>query len=103
MVVHGPKDEPAATCSTGEQKALLSGLILAQARLIAQMRGSPPLLLLDEIAAHLDEARRAALFHMLDQSGGQAFMTGTDAHLFETLPRRGERFSVTDGRIGDAA
>ncbi|MFY8156684.1 MAG: DNA replication and repair protein RecF, partial [Rhabdaerophilum sp.] len=99
LVSHGPKNEEAAFCSTGEQKALLIGLILAQARLIAQIRGEPPVLLLDEIAAHLDESRRAALFAMLDALGAQAFMTGTDCRLFEALPSGGLCCAVHDGRV----
>lgn len=99
-VVHGPKGEAAALCSTGEQKALLIGLILAQARLIAQMRGEPPILLLDEVAAHLDVQRRAALFRLLESLGAQVFMTGTDAVLFEDLGPQGAVFSVRDGAIG---
>lgn len=99
LVSHGPKGEEAAFCSTGEQKALLIGLLLAQARLIAQIRGEPPILLLDEIAAHLDESRRAALFAMLDALGAQAFMTGTDCRLFEALPSGGLCCAVHDGRV----
>lgn len=99
LVSHGPKGEEAALCSTGEQKALLIGLILAQARLIAQIRGEPPILLLDEIAAHLDESRRAALFAMLDALGAQAFMTGTDRALFEALPAGGLLLNVAGGSI----
>jgi DNA replication and repair protein RecF len=98
-VIHGPKEEPAATCSTGEQKALLIGLILAQARLIAQMTGRPPILLLDEIAAHLDAARRAALYAMLAGLGGQSFMTGTDAALFDALGASGACFRVEGGNV----
>ena len=97
-VIHGPKNEPAHLCSTGEQKALLIGLVLAQARLIAQMAGAPPILLLDEIAAHLDEARRAALYRMLDAMGGQAFMTGTDAALFASLGPSGLCYAMDAGR-----
>jgi DNA replication and repair protein RecF len=89
----------ASLCSTGEQKALLIGLVLAQARLIAQMIGAPPVLLLDEIAAHLDEARRAALFAMLDALGAQSFMTGTDAALFAALPESGICYKVRDGLV----
>ncbi len=81
-VTYRQKDAPAAQCSTGEQKALLIGLILAQARLLRAERGTPPVLLLDEIAAHLDTARRQALFRILQDPGGQVFMTGTDAELF---------------------
>lgn len=98
-VIHGPKGEAAALCSTGEQKALLIGLILAQARLIAQMRGETPVLLLDEIAAHLDEARRAALFRLLEAMGGQVFMTGTDALLFEHLGPQGMVLKVAGGSV----
>ncbi|CAN1484503.1 RecF Recombinational DNA repair ATPase (RecF pathway) [Rhabdaerophilaceae bacterium] len=98
-VIHGPKREVAALCSTGEQKALLIGLVIAQARLIRQMRGAAPILLLDEIAAHLDEARRAALFVMLDALGGQAFMTGTDHALFSALPTTGSCYDVAEGSV----
>lgn len=102
-VVHGPKEAAAALCSTGEQKALLIGLVLAQARLIAQMRGQAPLLLLDEIAAHLDEARRAALYRILDTLGAQVFMTGTDANLFEALGDKGLVLGVRDAMVTPAA
>lgn len=102
LVTHGPKGEAAATCSTGEQKALLIGLVLAQAQLIAQMRGSPPILLLDEIAAHLDEARRAALYAILDRLGAQVFMTGTDASLFTSLPPSGTCLRVEAGQVENA-
>ncbi|MGL5447812.1 MAG: DNA replication/repair protein RecF [Rhabdaerophilum sp.] len=103
VVKHGPKGEEAALCSTGEQKALLIGLILAQARLIAQMCGAPPILLLDEVAAHLDESRRAALFVMLDALGAQSFMTGTDVELFAALPTNGTCYKVQDGLINPMA
>ena len=79
---------PAASCSTGEQKALLIALVLAAARLQAIERGAPPLLLLDEIAAHLDRGRRAALFDEIEGLGAQAWMTGTDAGLFDALRGR---------------
>lgn len=98
-VSHGPKGEAAALCSTGEQKALLIGLILAQAQLIAQMRGEAPVLLLDEIAAHLDAARRAALYAMLGRLGGQVFMTGTDASLFADLGANGLCYAVENGNV----
>lgn len=97
VVIHGPKREEAARCSTGEQKALLIGLVLAQARLVCQMRGEAPILLLDEIAAHLDTARRRALFALLAGLGGQAFMTGTDRALFDGLD--GMIAMVTEGRV----
>ena len=80
---------PAGQCSTGEQKALLIGLILAQARAVAGVSGIPPLLLLDEVAAHLDRERRQGLFEALAALGCQAWMTGTDVELFEgSWPRR---------------
>jgi DNA replication and repair protein RecF len=82
MVVHDAKDQPAASCSTGEQKALLIGLILAHADLVAERTGRRPILLLDEVAAHLDPARRAALFARLADAGGQAWLTGTEPALF---------------------
>lgn len=83
---HGPKSMAARLCSTGEQKALLMGLVLAHAHLIAERRdGAPPILLLDEIAAHFDEGRRAALFEEILALGAQAWMTGTDAAAFSAL------------------
>jgi DNA replication and repair protein RecF len=88
---------PAALCSTGEQKALLIGLILAHARLVRQMSGITPLLLLDEVAAHLDPGRREALFRRLAALGGQVWMTGTDMALFESLPASSLRLSVSAG------
>jgi len=97
-VRHGPKGEAAHDCSTGEQKALLTGLILAHARLIAVMRGLAPSLLLDEVAAHFDPRRRDALFDELDRLGGQAFMTGADPALFDALKERADIFAVTPGR-----
>lgn len=99
LVFHEAKGMDAARCSTGEQKALLVGLILAHARLVANMTGHAPLLLLDEIAAHLDEGRRAALFDLIDDLGGQAFMTGTDRALFSALGARAQFFTVAAGRI----
>jgi DNA replication and repair protein RecF len=98
-VVHAQKQMPAALGSTGEQKALLIGLILAHARLVSRMTGIAPFLLLDEIAAHLDPARRAALFAALDGLGSQCFMTGTDPMLFEALGARAQLVRVTDGRL----
>jgi DNA replication and repair protein RecF len=84
-VTHMGKGQPAALCSTGEQKALLIGLILAFADLVAERTGRRPILLLDEIAAHLDPLRRAALFERLGQAGGQVWMTGTEPALFEGI------------------
>lgn len=93
------KDISAALCSTGEQKALLIGLILAHAALTRQISGMPPILLLDEIAAHLDPDRRAALFDRIDMLGGQAFMTGTDRSLFDALGERAQYVDVRDGEL----
>ncbi|MBZ0162496.1 MAG: DNA replication/repair protein RecF [Notoacmeibacter sp.] len=101
-VRHRPKDMPAALCSTGEQKALLVGLVLAHARLTGDMAGMAPILLLDEIAAHLDAGRRAALFAILDDLNCQAFMTGTDAALFSSLQGRAQFFSVAHGTVSQA-
>lgn len=99
IVQHRPKSMPAALCSTGEQKALLIGLILAHARLTGELSGMAPILLLDEIAAHLDTGRRAALFGILDDLGGQAFMTGTDRSLFEALEGDAQFFNVAAGEL----
>ena len=85
IVTHAGKDQPAAICSTGEQKALLIGLILAFADLVAERTGRRPILLLDEIAAHLDPLRRAALFERLAGAGGQVWMTGTEPVPFEGI------------------
>ena len=98
-VVHAQKHMPAALGSTGEQKALLIGLILAHARLVRLRTGIVPFLLLDEIAAHLDPDRRRALFQALDGLETQCFLTGTDTLLFEALEDRAQRFSVRDGRV----
>lgn len=99
LVRHREKDMDAGRCSTGEQKALLIGLILAHARLTANMTGFAPVLLLDEIAAHLDEGRRAALFDLVDALGGQAFMTGTDRAMFSALTDRAQYITVEGGSI----
>lgn len=93
-VRHADKDMPAARSSTGEQKALLIGLVIAHAELTAKVSGMTPVLLLDEVAAHLDPDRRAALFSSLDSLGGQVFMTGTDEALFEALPHDSEIFEI---------
>jgi DNA replication and repair protein RecF len=99
LVRHGPKDLPAEGCSTGEQKALLVGLILAHARLVAAMSGIAPLVLLDEVAAHLDPRRRSGLYEALEHLGGQVWMTGADPALFAELPDHAERFEIQPGRI----
>jgi DNA replication and repair protein RecF len=94
-VAHGPKAMPAGQSSTGEQKALLVGLVMAEARLVARLTGRPPILLLDEIAAHLDPRRRAALFALLDDIGGQCWMTGTDAAAFAAIAAKADMIEVT--------
>jgi DNA replication and repair protein RecF len=100
VVGHGPKQMPASVCSTGEQKALLIGLVLAHAELVRQHRqGVAPLLLLDEIAAHLDPLRRAALFEEIAALGSQTWMTGTDAEAFSGLRGRARFCRVEDGRV----
>jgi DNA replication and repair protein RecF len=96
-VVHRAKQMLAAQSSTGEQKALLLGLVLAHSELVAERRGEPPILLLDEVAAHLDPVRRAALFARLE-GHGQVWMTATEAALFEGIGH-GSRFHVEPGRI----
>jgi DNA replication and repair protein RecF len=101
IVVHGPKSRPAAQCSTGEQKALLIGLILAQARAVKAVANLSPVLLLDEVAAHLDRQRREGLFATLEALGSQAWMTGTDGHLFEGLGRGAQCFHVEAGTLAE--
>ena len=98
-VRHRPKDMAAEYCSTGEQKALLVGIVLSHARLTGEMAGMAPILLLDEIAAHLDAGRRAALFSILEELGGQTFMTGTDAALFSSLKGRAQFLTVDHGSV----
>lgn len=100
-VQHRPKAMPAALCSTGEQKALLIGLVLSHARLVAELSASAPILLLDEVAAHLDAGRRAALFVILEELGCQAFMTGTDPQLFSSIRDRARFFNVSHGMVAD--
>ena len=99
IVMHGPKQAPAALSSTGEQKALLIGLILAHGQLVNEMTGIAPILLLDEIAAHLDPRRRVALYELLRDLGGQVFMTGTDASLFKDLGTDSLQLNVEGGVI----
>lgn len=94
--VYATKDVPARDCSTGEQKALLVSLILANARALAAELGAPPLLLLDEVAAHLDAARQAALYDEITALKAQAWMTGTGAEMFTALGARGQAFEVTE-------
>ena len=101
-VRHVAKDMPADLCSTGEQKALLIALVLATARVMAAERGTAPMLLLDEVAAHLDAERREALFAALLSLGGQAWMTGTDRAVFDPLGDRAQVFAVADGEVNPA-
>ncbi|MGX8010277.1 DNA replication/repair protein RecF [Mesorhizobium sp. ORM8.1] len=100
VVRHRPKSMPAELCSTGEQKALLVGIVLSHARLTGEMSGLTPILLLDEIAAHLDAGRRAALFAILEDLNCQSFMTGTDAALFSSLAGRAQFLTVDHGSVG---
>jgi len=99
IVHHRAKEMPAALSSTGEQKALLIGIVLGHAQLVRGMTGHAPILLLDEIAAHLDEGRRRALFDLIEALECQAFMTGTDAQMFSSLGARGQILTVAEGRI----
>ncbi|KZD12888.1 DNA replication/repair protein RecF [Oceanibaculum pacificum] len=96
---HVDKDMPAALCSTGEQKALLIAITLAHARLQAAESGSAPILLLDEVAAHLDEIRRAALYDEICALGAQAWLTGTDRSLFEPFAGRAQYATVADAAV----
>lgn len=99
-VIHAEKAMPAEQCSTGEQKALLIGLILANAQALFERDFAPsPLLLLDEAAAHLDSDRRAALYDELAALGGQAWLTGTDRSLFDAFGDRAQRFEVSGGTV----
>lgn len=96
LAIYTAKNVLAKNCSTGEQKALLLSLVLANARALAEDFGTPPILLLDEVAAHLDEGRRAALYDEISGLGAQAIMTGTGAELFEAMGQRAQRFEVED-------
>ena len=99
VVTHLGKDQPASLCSTGEQKALVIGLILAHADLVAERSGTRPILLLDEIAAHLDPLRRAALFERLAGAGGQVWMSGTEPSLFAGIGEEATWLAVADGAV----
>jgi DNA replication and repair protein RecF len=94
--------QPAERSSTGEQKALLLSIVLAHADLVAERKGRRPVLLLDEVAAHLDPARRAALFERLEAGGGQVWMTGTEASLFDAIGSGASRFEAREGRVSPA-
>ena len=94
--VYRSKGVAAAQCSTGEQKALLISLILSNARALTADLGATPVVLLDEVAAHLDATRRAALYDEICALGAQAIMTGTEANLFDTLGARGHLVTVAE-------
>jgi len=94
VVVYDAKDMAADQCSTGEQKALLIGLILAHSRLIKAELGTPPILLLDEVAAHLDENRREGLYEILQDLGAQSWLTGTDRNLFSDIENSAQFIDV---------
>ena len=98
-VIYAPKNSPAKDASTGEQKALLIGLVIAHAGLVAEMTGITPLLLLDEVVAHLDPNRRAALFDALAQLGAQVWITGADPLAFSDIAARADIFHVEAGQI----
>ncbi len=98
-VVHGPKGIAAGETSTGEQKALLIDLVLAHSGLIAHMTGLAPALLLDEVVAHLDPARRVALFEALENLGAQVFLSGADPAAFAEIAPRAQVFAVSPGRV----
>ena len=99
QVIYAPKGMPARDASTGEQKALLIGLVLAHGSLVAEMTGITPLLLLDEVVAHLDPGRRVALFDELSKLGAQVWMTGADPAAFAGIGTSGEIFGVDSGQI----
>jgi DNA replication and repair protein RecF len=103
MVAHGPKAMPAHVCSTGEQKALLIGLVLAHAELEKRRRdGAAPILLLDEVAAHLDKTRRDALYAEIVQLGSQAWMTGTDESAFDGIVDDAQFIRLAEPALGAA-
>jgi len=98
-VFHGPHNAPAGDCSSGEQKALLLGLVLAKARLIRELSGAAPLVLFDEVAAHLDHARRDALFVEILDLKAQAWMTGTDRSTFAPMASQAQILAMKRGTI----
>jgi DNA replication and repair protein RecF len=99
MAVFLEKNQPAALCSTGEQKALLLSIVMASAHLLSVRTGAIPLLLLDEVVAHLDEGRRSALFDAILKLKMQAWLTGTDASLFEELQGNAQFLSLKEARL----
>jgi DNA replication and repair protein RecF len=102
VVHHAARRMPAHLCSTGEQKALVVGIVMANARLQAQLRGAAPLLLMDEVAAHFDEAHRRALFAEINALGVQAWLTGTDALLFAPMGEQAQFFRVAAATVAAA-
>ena len=102
-VIYAPKSIPAADASTGEQKALLIGLVLAHAGLLAEMTGFAPVLLLDEVVAHLDPDRRAALYAALARLGAQVWMTGADPAAFADVASQADVFTVSPGQVQRSA
>jgi DNA replication and repair protein RecF len=103
LVSHAPKSMSARLCSTGEQKALLIGLVLAHAELVARRREAAPILLLDEVTAHLDTERRAALFQEILRLKAQAWMTGTDSEAFSALTGNARFWRVEEGLLSGFA
>lgn len=99
QALHSLTGRAAARCSTGEQKAMLLSLILAHSDCVARLRGQRPILLLDEVAAHLDPVRRGALYAQLADQGGQAWLTGTEGALFRDMPGPVTRYHLAGGRI----
>jgi DNA replication and repair protein RecF len=99
IVRHGTSGMPASSCSTGEQKALLIAIVLAHARLKRAVSGAPPILLLDEVAAHLDRTRRAAIYATLLALEAQVWLTGTDPQLFSDLAGKAQFFTVADAAL----
>jgi DNA replication and repair protein RecF len=98
-VIYAPKGIAARDASTGEQKALLIGLVLAHAGLVAEMTGTAPVILLDEVVAHLDPGRRAALYDALERLGAQIWMTGADPAAFADIAPRAQVFEVAPGGV----
>ncbi|MEP2988292.1 MAG: DNA replication/repair protein RecF [Parasphingorhabdus sp.] len=100
-VIHQTKNQAAEKCSTGEQKALLFSIVLGHADCIADERPSRPILLLDEVAAHLDPKRRGVLFEKLAEKGSQVWLTGTEPALFDDIPNNALHFEVADGNLSE--
>lgn len=101
MVTHLDKNMPAHLCSTGEQKALLIAIVLAHAKLQAAERGVPPILLLDEVAAHLDAKKRTALFETISSLGSQTWLTGTEPNVFDELQGKAQFFHLSNGKLDE--